>query len=52
MILSQEKGLPGENASLEVRFFFDSRAIGSIALRKDAPERTRGTNTGRRPDVD
>jgi hypothetical protein len=40
------------NASLEVRFFFDSRAIGSIARRKDAPERTRGTHTGGRPDVD
>ena len=31
-------------ASLEVRFFFDSRAIGSIARRKDAPERTRDTH--------
>ena len=33
------------DASLEVRFFFDSRAIGSIARRKDAPERTWGTLT-------
>ena len=34
-------GVAGLIASLEVRFFFDSRTIGSIARRKDAPEWTR-----------
>jgi len=40
------------SASLEVRFFFDSRAIGSIARRKNAPKRTRDTHSGGCPDVD
>ena len=40
------------NASLEKRFFFDIRAIGSSARGTDAPERTWGTHTGRCPDVD
>ena len=39
-------------ASLEVRFFFDIRTNGSIARRKDAPGRTRGTHAGGCPDVD
>ena len=42
----------GASASLEVRFFFDSRAIGSITRRKDASERTWGTHTGRCPYLD
>src|SRR6185437_6494442 len=40
------------DANLEARFFFDSRAIGSIACREDAPERQRRSDTGRRPDLD
>src|ERR1700722_9735838 len=42
----------GDFASLEVRFFFDSRTTGSIARRKDAPERRRDTHARGCPDVD
>src|SRR5579863_3134485 len=39
-------------ASLEVRFFFDIRAIGSIPRRTHAPERPRGHHAGRGTDLD
>jgi hypothetical protein len=37
-------GLQRERFSLEMRFIFDSRAVGSSARRKDAPKRTRGNH--------
>src|SRR5208282_1155970 len=49
---SQERHPAGDFASLEVRFFFDSRTTGSIALRKDAPERCRDSHFRGCPDVD